>query len=124
MTQSGHRGPLPERRRGLLRCRISASGATTMRRRDFVTLLGGTAAAWPLVVQAQQLAQTRRVSVLLGLTENDPLQNIRLKAFRLGMRDLEWIEGRNVRIDYRFAGANLALIDQHVAELIRLAPDA
>jgi putative ABC transport system substrate-binding protein len=95
-----------------------------MRRRDFVTLLGGTVAAWPLAVQAQKLAQTQRVSVLLGLTENDPLQNARLKAFRLGMRDLGWIEGRNIQIEYRFAGANLALIDQHVAELIRSAPDA
>jgi putative ABC transport system substrate-binding protein len=95
-----------------------------MRRRDFVTLLGGTVAAWPLAVQAQKLARTQRVSVLLGLTENDPLQNARLKAFRLGMRDLEWIEGRNIQIEYRFAGANLALIDQHVAELIRSAPDA
>ena len=95
-----------------------------MRRRDFVTLLGGTVAAWPLAVQAQKLAQTQRVSVLLGLTENDPLQNARLKAFRLGMRDLEWIEGRNIQIEYRFAGANLTLINQHVAELIRSAPDA
>jgi putative ABC transport system substrate-binding protein len=95
-----------------------------MRRRDFVTLLGGTVAAWPLAVQAQKLAQTQRVSVLLGLTENDPLQNARLKAFRLGMRDLEWIEGRNIQIEYRFAGANLALINHHVAELIRSAPDA
>ena len=95
-----------------------------MRRRDFVTLLGGTVAAWPLAVQAQKLAQTRRVSVLLGLAENDPLQNARLKAFRLGMRDLEWIEGRNIQVEYRFAGANLALINQHVAELIRSAPDA
>jgi len=95
-----------------------------MRRRDFVTLLGGTVAAWPLAVQAQKLAQTQRVSVLLGLAENDPLQNARLKAFRLGMRDLEWIEGRNIQIEYRFAGANLALMSQHVAELIRSAPDA
>jgi putative ABC transport system substrate-binding protein len=81
-------------------------------------------AAWPLAVQAQKLAQTRRVSVLLGLTENDPLQNARLRAFRLGMRDLEWIEGRNIQIEYLFAGANLALINQQVAELIRSAPDA
>jgi putative ABC transport system substrate-binding protein len=94
-----------------------------MRRRQFISLLSGTVAAWPLVARAQQLERMRRVSVLLGLTEKDPEQNARLKAFRLGMRDLGWIEGRNVQFEYRFAGADLALINQHVAELIRLVPD-
>jgi ABC-type uncharacterized transport system substrate-binding protein len=94
-----------------------------MRRREFITLLGGTAVAWPLGAQAQQPDRVRRVSVLLALTENDPEAKARVKAFRLGMRDLGWIEGRNVEIEYRFAGANSELIKQHVAELIRLAPD-
>ena len=94
-----------------------------MRRRDFVTLLGGAAAAWPLAARAQQPERMRRVSVLLGLGEKDPEAISRLKAFRQGMRDLGWIEGRNVQIEYRFAGSNLELIDKHVAELIRLAPD-
>ena len=94
-----------------------------MRRREFISLLSGTVVAWPLVARAQQLERMRRVSVLLGLTEKDPEQNARLKAFRLGMRDLGWIEGRNVQFEYRFAGADLALINQHVAELIRLVPD-
>jgi putative ABC transport system substrate-binding protein len=102
---------------------IPTSGLA-MRRREFIKAIVGTAAAWPLSARAQQLTPMRRVGVLLALTENDPLQNARLKAFRLGMRDLEWIEGRNVHIEYRFAGANLASINQHVAELIRLAPDA
>ena len=65
----------------------------------------------------------RRVSVLLGLAEKDPEAKTRLKAFRLGMRDLGWIEGRNVQVEYRFAGSNLELINKHVAELVRLAPD-
>jgi putative tryptophan/tyrosine transport system substrate-binding protein len=65
----------------------------------------------------------RRVSVLLGLAEQDPEASARVKAFRLGMRDLEWIEGRNVQIEYRFAGSNLDLINKHVAELIKSAPD-
>jgi ABC-type uncharacterized transport system substrate-binding protein len=94
-----------------------------MRRRDFIKVIGGGAVVWPLAAHAQQPDRMRRISVLLGLTENDPEQNARLKAFRLGMRDLGWIEGRNVQIEYRFAGANLALISQHVAELIRLVPD-
>ena len=65
----------------------------------------------------------RRVSVLLGLGEKDPEAIGRVKAFRLAMRDLGWIEGRNVQIEYRFAGTNLELIDKHVAEVVRLAPD-
>jgi len=65
----------------------------------------------------------RRVSVLLGLTENDPETKARVKAFRLGMRDLGWIEGNNVHIEYRFAGTNTTLIKQHVSELVSLSPD-
>jgi putative tryptophan/tyrosine transport system substrate-binding protein len=94
-----------------------------MRRRDFITLIGGTAAAWPLVARAQQPDRIRRVAVLLGTGEKDPESVGRIKAFRLGMRDLGWIEGRNVQIDYRFAGINQESINTHVAELIRLAPD-
>ena len=67
--------------------------------------------------------KVRRVGVLLGLSENDPEANARVKAFRLGMRDLEWIEGRNIQIDYRFAGSNLDLISRHVAELVKSPPD-
>ena len=61
--------------------------------------------------------------MLLGLDEKDPETNSRVRAFRLGMRDLGWVEGRNVQIEYRFAGTNLESINKHVAELIRLAPD-
>jgi putative tryptophan/tyrosine transport system substrate-binding protein len=93
-----------------------------MQRREFITLLGG-AGAWPLAAWAQASQQVRRVSVLLGLGENDPEATSRVKAFRLAMRDLGWIEGRNVQIEYRFAETNLELIDKHVAEVVRLAPD-
>jgi putative tryptophan/tyrosine transport system substrate-binding protein len=61
--------------------------------------------------------------VLVGLDENDPETKGRIKAFRLGMRDLGWIEGGNIQIEYRFAGSNLELINKHVAEMIRLTPD-
>jgi ABC-type uncharacterized transport system substrate-binding protein len=94
-----------------------------MRRREFITLLGGAMAAWPLAARAQQSDRMRRVSVLLGLSEKDPETNSRLKAFRLGMRDLGWVEGRNVQVEYRFAGSNLESINKHVAEVVRLAPD-
>jgi putative ABC transport system substrate-binding protein len=93
-----------------------------MRRREFISLIG-SAAVWPLAARAQQPERMRRVSVLLGLAEKDTETSARLKAFRLGMRDVGWIEGQNVQIEYRFAGANLESINQHIAELIRLAPD-
>ena len=94
-----------------------------MQRRKFIKFIGGAAVAWPLAARAQQTERVRRVGVLLGIGENDPEAKDRVKAFRLGMRDLGWIEGRNVRIEYRFAANNRELIKQHVAELIRLAPD-
>ena len=93
-----------------------------MRRRDVIKAIATSAAAWPLSVRAQPL-KMRHVGVLLGLAEKDPETNARVKAFRLGMRDLEWIEGRNIQIDYRFAGSDLDLIRRHVAELVKSPPD-
>ena len=95
-----------------------------MQRREFITLLGGGAAAtWPLPARAQHTDQMRRVGMLLGLDEKDPEAINRVRAFRLGMRDLGWIEGRNVQIDYRFAGNNPESINKNVTELVQLAPD-
>src|SRR5215471_12579716 len=78
-----------------------------MKRREFITLLGG-AAAWPLAAGAQQPGQLRRVGVLLGVPENDPETKSRVRAFQLGMRDAGWIDGRNVHIEYRYAGTDPA----------------
>jgi putative tryptophan/tyrosine transport system substrate-binding protein len=94
-----------------------------MRRREFVTLLGGAAIAWPLTARAQQAERVPRVFVLLGLDEKDAEAQSRAKEFRLGMRDLGWINGRNVQIEIRFAGSNPDLIKEHVAQVVRLAPD-
>jgi putative tryptophan/tyrosine transport system substrate-binding protein len=94
-----------------------------MRRRDFITLIGGTAATWPPAAWAQRTDRMRTVSMLLSLAEKDPEAINRVKAFRLGMRDLGWIEGRNVQIDYRFVGINPELINKNVTELVRLTPD-
>jgi len=94
-----------------------------MRRRELIAFFGSAAAAWPFAARAQQPERLRRVSVLLGLPENDPETNSRVRAFRLGMRDAGWIEGRNVHIEYRYAGTDRDAIKKHVAELIRLAPD-
>ena len=92
-------------------------------RREFVGLLGGAAAAWPMAARGQQLGQMRRVSLLLGIAENDPEAQSRVKAFQKGLRDLGWLEGRNVRIDYRFSAGDPRRIKEHVAELVRLTPD-
>jgi putative ABC transport system substrate-binding protein len=93
-----------------------------MKRREFIKVIAGSA-AWPLAARAQQPDRTRRVGVLLGIVEGDPEANARLKAFRLGMRDLGWIEERNIQIEYRFAGSDPKAIDKHVTELVSLAPD-
>ena len=90
-----------------------------MKRRDFIKVVAGSAAAWPLVARAQQGERTRRVTVLVGLDEQDSEAQKRVKAFRAGMRDLGWIEGRNIQIEYRFAGGNL----EYVAEVIGFTPD-
>ena len=93
-----------------------------MRRREFIKLVAASTATWPLVAQAQQ-NRTRRVGVIMGLAENAPETNARVRALRLGMRDLDWVEGRNVQIEYRFTEANMDLINKYVAEMIKSAPD-
>lgn len=93
-----------------------------IRRREFITFLGG-AGLCPRSVWAASSQKTPLVAVLLGLSEQDPEAKNQIKEFRLGMRDLEWLEDRNVRIEYRFGGSDLALINKHVEDLIRLKPD-
>ena len=94
-----------------------------MKRREFIGLLGGACIALPCTGWAQGPQQMRRVSLLLGLDENDPEMRGRVKAFRLGMRDLGWVEGHNVQIEIRYAGVEPVSLNAHVADVIRLAPD-
>ena len=94
-----------------------------MRRREFITLLGGAAAAWPLAARAQQPERMRRIGVLLPATADDPEFQARVGAFLQGLALLGWTIGRNVRIDTRWATANAADIRRHAAELAALAPD-
>src|ERR1700747_246434 len=94
-----------------------------MQRRDFITLVGGAATTWTLASRAPRTVRMRTVSVLLDLAEKDPEAINRVKAFRLGMRDLGWTEGRDVQIEYRFAGTDLESINKNVAEVVQLAPD-
>ena len=72
-----------------------------MRRREFISLLGGAAAAWPLTARAQQREQTRRIGVLVPAVADDPIWQARLGAFLQGLALLGWTIGRNVRIDTR-----------------------
>jgi putative ABC transport system substrate-binding protein len=94
-----------------------------MRRRDFMTLVGSAAAAWPLAARAQPAPKMRRVGVLLPATSDDPVFQDRVGAFLQELALLGWTIGRNVRIDTRWATANAAEIRRHAAELAALAPD-
>ena len=73
--------------------------------REFITLLGGAAAAWPLAARAQQAERMRRIGVLMNLAADDPEAQARIAAFRQALQQLGWTDGRNVRIDYRWGGA-------------------
>ena len=92
-----------------------------MRRRELITLIGG-AAAWPLAARAQQPDGMRRIGVLMGLAEDDPETKARLAGFRRGLEKRGWTEGRNVRIDYRYATAG-AEAQVLAKELVALQPD-
>jgi putative tryptophan/tyrosine transport system substrate-binding protein len=94
-----------------------------MRRRDLITLLGGAAAAWPLAARAQQPGQLRRVGMLIGYAENDSETQARVAAFRQGLEHLGWTEGRNIRVDYRFAPAGPDQAQRFAKELVALGPD-
>jgi putative tryptophan/tyrosine transport system substrate-binding protein len=93
-----------------------------VKRREFVTLLGGAAAGWPLAARAQQGERMRRIGVLMDLAENDPEGQARIAAFLQGLTQLGWTDGRNVRIDIRWATSSDD-IRKYGGELIALAPD-
>jgi putative ABC transport system substrate-binding protein len=94
-----------------------------MRRREFITLLGGAAVAWPLVAGAQQSVRTRRIGIILPAAADDADFQARVGAFLQGLGQLGWTIGRNVRIDTRWAGGNRDSTRRHAAELAALAPD-
>ena len=94
-----------------------------MKRREFITLLGGAAVAWPLAARAQQPGKVRRIGVLTPFSENDPEVQARLAAFKRRLQDLGWTDGRNIRIDYRFTGENTERIRIGAGELVAVAPD-
>ena len=94
-----------------------------MKRRDFITLLGGAAVAWPLAARAQQGERVRRIGVLMSLAADDKQGQARLAAFLQGLQELGWTDGRNVRIDVRWGTGDAGRNRRHAAELVELAPD-
>ena len=91
-------------------------------RREFITLLGGAATAWPLAARGEQSNRMPRVGVLIAVAD-DAEGQARLGAFKNGMRDLGWTDGGNVRIEVRFAAGSVAKANDYAAELVSLAPD-
>jgi putative ABC transport system substrate-binding protein len=94
-----------------------------MRRRDFIGGLGGAAATWPLAARAQQDERARRIGVLVASPANDAEWQARVAAFKEGLAQLGWTEGRNVRIDTRWATTNADDLRKHAAELAASTPD-
>jgi putative tryptophan/tyrosine transport system substrate-binding protein len=94
-----------------------------MRRREFIALFGG-AAVWPLAASAQSPERVARIGVLVAFSEDDPEGKARVAAFAQGLRDAGWIEGRNLKVDYRWAqGNDKAGIQKYAKELVDLHPD-
>jgi len=94
-----------------------------MRRREFISLLGGTAAAWPLAARGQLADRVRRIGWLHFFPESDPGSQVHAVAFRQGMEKLGWSVGRNLAIDYRWGAFNVERARVIAAELLNLAPD-
>jgi putative tryptophan/tyrosine transport system substrate-binding protein len=94
-----------------------------MRRREFITLLGGVSATWPLAAHAQRPERMRRIGVLIPTTEDDPQQQRRIAGFLQGLQQLGWMVGRDLLIEYRWSGAVPDDVRRSAAELVALSPD-
>lgn len=94
-----------------------------MRRRDFITLVGGAAAGWPLAARAQRSDQMRRIGVLMSFAADDAAAQARLTVFLQTLQQLGWMDGRNVRIDIRWSASEPERIRRYAAELVAFMPD-
>src|ERR1700694_4458737 len=94
-----------------------------MRRREFITVLGGAAMAWPRIAHAQQTDRMRRIGVLMALGENDPEAKAWLSAFTQGLQELGWTDGRNLRMEVRWAAGDVDRMRMFAKELVGLQPD-
>src|SRR5262245_54482185 len=91
-------------------------------RREFITLLGGSA-AWPLAARAQQGERVRRIGALVGTAADDAIGQARIAAFLQGLGQLDWMVGRNLRMDIRWAAADADHTRSYAAKLVALAPE-
>jgi putative ABC transport system substrate-binding protein len=94
-----------------------------MKRREFISLIGGVAAAWPIAVGAQQPERLRLIGVLMGYPESDPTAQSMIAALRSGLSKLGWTEGNNLRIELRWGGADPDRVKTFAKELVDLRPD-
>ena len=94
-----------------------------MRRREFIPLLGCSAAAWPLFARAQQPERVRRIGVLMFTTSDEPESQARITALGQGLQEAGWSVGRNVRIDVRWSGGDFERVRRDAQELVSLGPD-
>lgn len=94
-----------------------------MRRREFIAVLGRTAATWPFAARAQQDERVKRIGILQGLAASDPEWEPRLNAFKQRLRELGWIEERNVTFEYRYADAKPERLPALAAELVQANVD-
>jgi putative tryptophan/tyrosine transport system substrate-binding protein len=94
-----------------------------MRRREFISLIGGAAAAWPLAARAQQSDRIRRIGVLMAYAEDNPDGKPRLAAFAKALQELGWTDGRNIRIEYRWSAGDAERTRRYATELVALSPD-
>ena len=95
----------------------------SLKRRTFITLIGGAAAARPLAARAEKNDGVRRVSVIMGFAENDEVWQAYLASFRQGLQELGWTDGRNIRFDYRFTGDSEERMRAMAEEVVGLQPD-
>jgi putative tryptophan/tyrosine transport system substrate-binding protein len=93
------------------------------KRREFIAGLGGAVAAWPLAARAQQPERLRKIGVLMSVSEHDPAGQERVAALRQSLAELGWSEGRNLKMELRWTGGDIARVREFAAELVRIAPD-
>ena len=94
-----------------------------VKRREFITLVGGAATVWPLAARAQQGERVRRIGVLMAVAESDADVRSGVALFQQSLQELGWKDGRNIRIDYRWGDADADRIQALAKELVGLQPD-